>query len=101
MGNVTAGVGTFVSNTTAQLSLDFDGSNKTALVTNATGDFTIAATGSKVTVQNNLELGGNLLDENDEAGTAGQILSTTTTGVDWIDAPSSLPLTCNNDEILK
>lgn len=38
-----------------------------------------------VTINETLDLDGSVLDENDSAGTAGQILSTTATGTDWID----------------
>ncbi|QXP74640.1 hypothetical protein RRF68_04775 [Tenacibaculum sp. HL-MS23] len=40
---------------------------------------------TKVTIKENLELDGTLLDINNNAGTAGQILSSTATGTDWID----------------
>ena len=43
---------------------------------------------TKVTIRENLELDGTLLDINNNAGTAGQILSSTATGVDWIDNTS-------------
>lgn len=39
-----------------------------------------------VTVNETLDLDGPVLDENDSQGTAGQILSATATGTDWIDA---------------
>ena len=39
-----------------------------------------------VTIKHNLALDGKLFDINDEAGTNGQILSSTTTGTDWVDA---------------
>lgn len=39
-----------------------------------------------VTINETLDLDGQILDENDLAGTAGQILSATATGTDWIDA---------------
>lgn len=37
------------------------------------------------------ELEGKLLDTNDDAGTSGQLLSSTETGTDWIDAPIVTP----------
>lgn len=43
---------------------------------------------TKVTIKENLELDGTLLDINNNAGTAGQILSSTATGIDWIDNTS-------------
>ena len=46
-----------------------------------TGRFT-----GQLTADGALKLNSTLLDENNQAGTAGQILSSTGTGVDWIDA---------------
>ncbi|MUH38307.1 hypothetical protein D9O36_20860 [Zobellia amurskyensis] len=42
-----------------------------------------------VTINETLELNGAVLDENDSAGTAGQVLSATATGTEWIDSPTS------------
>ena len=42
-----------------------------------------------VTIKNTLALDGNLLDENDASGTAGQILSATATGTDWVSVKST------------
>ncbi|MBU2948894.1 hypothetical protein, partial [Zobellia uliginosa] len=42
-------------------------------------------------VANNMRLDGSFEDKDGEAGTAGQILSSTATGTDWIDAPSADP----------
>ncbi|CAM4351532.1 hypothetical protein [Zobellia nedashkovskayae] len=42
-------------------------------------------------VANNMRLDGSFEDKDGEAGTAGQVLSSTATGTDWIDAPSSDP----------
>ena len=41
-----------------------------------------------LTVTGDTELDGKLLDNNNEAGTSGQVLSSTESGIDWIDAPS-------------
>lgn len=38
-----------------------------------------------MTVTGDTELDGKLLDSNDDAGNAGQVLSSTETGIDWID----------------
>jgi len=42
---------------------------------------------TKVVINQNLELEGELTDFNNSSGTAGQILSSTGAGVDWIDTP--------------
>ena len=42
-----------------------------------------------VTVDGVTELEGKLLDTNDDAGTAGQVLSSTGTGTDWVNSPES------------
>lgn len=42
---------------------------------------------TKVTIDDNIELDGTLTDINDEVGTNGQVLSSTVTGVDWVDIP--------------
>ena len=47
---------------------------------------------TRVTITDELELNQELLDKDAEAGTSGQILSSTGTGVDWIDAPSTSPV---------
>ena len=48
-------------------------------------------------VQGNMRLTGYLMDKNNQAGTAGQILSSTVTGTDWVDAPAApTVLTLNN-----
>ena len=39
-------------------------------------------------VANNMRLDGSFEDKDGDAGTAGQILSSTATGTDWVDAPS-------------
>ena len=41
-----------------------------------------------VKITGDTELDGKLLDTNNEAGTSGQVLSSTETGIDWIDASS-------------
>ncbi|WP_289042538.1 hypothetical protein, partial [uncultured Zobellia sp.] len=41
-----------------------------------------------VTINETLELNGPVLDENDSPGTAGQVLSATATGTEWIDPPT-------------
>jgi len=38
-------------------------------------------------VTGDTELDGKLIDTNNEAGTSGQVLSSTETGIDWIDVP--------------
>lgn len=40
------------------------------------------------TQSNGIKIGGGILDVNDQLGTAGQLLSSTGTALDWIDAPS-------------
>ncbi|WP_276165723.1 hypothetical protein [Zobellia alginiliquefaciens] len=42
-----------------------------------------------VTINETLELNGPVLDENDSSGTAGQVLSATATGTEWIDPPTA------------
>ena len=42
-------------------------------------------------VTGDTELDGKLLDTNDDAGTSGQVLSSTETGIDWIDSQSADP----------
>jgi len=42
-----------------------------------------------LTIGGSLELNGTLLDINNQAGTAGQVLSSTGTGVDWVDATAA------------
>jgi len=44
--------------------------------------------GGNVVITGDTEPEGKLLDTNDDAGTSGQVLSSTETGIDWIDAPS-------------
>ena len=51
---------------------------------------------SKVTIKETLELDAKLLDENDLAGTNGQILSATATGTRWIDSNNSNTVTTSN-----
>ena len=43
-----------------------------------------------VKITGDTELDGKLIDTNNEAGTSGQVLSSTETGIDWIDAASGL-----------
>ena len=50
-----------------------------------------------VTINQSLELDGTLIDINGDAGTAGQILSSTATGIDWIDAPTGGANPTDND----
>jgi len=45
---------------------------------------TITLSGN-VIITGDTELEGKLLDSNDDAGTAGQVLSSTETGIDWVD----------------
>ncbi|MBU2973649.1 hypothetical protein [Zobellia sp. B3R18] len=42
-----------------------------------------------VTINETLELNGPVLDENDSPGTAGQVLSATATGTEWVDPATS------------
>ncbi|CAM4176686.1 DUF2716 domain-containing protein [Zobellia roscoffensis] len=42
-----------------------------------------------VTINETLDVDGQILDENDSAGNAGQVLSATVTGTEWVDPPSS------------
>ena len=58
----------------AEGNLTFDGS-------------TLAVTGA-ATISTDLTVSGKILDKDGDSGTAGQILSSTGTKVDWIDAPS-------------
>ncbi|MBT8256607.1 MAG: hypothetical protein KJO23_08705, partial [Bacteroidia bacterium] len=51
---------------------------------------------TRTTINGELELNQELIDVNNQAGTAGQILSSTGTGVDWIDAPSGGAVQANN-----
>jgi len=46
---------------------------------------TITLSGN-VLITGDTELEGKLLDVNDDAGTSGQVLSSTVTGIDWVDA---------------
>jgi len=57
-----------------------------------------------VLITGDTELEGKLLDTNDDAGTSGQVLSTTETGIDWIDNTGSDTLAglgCTTDQIAK
>jgi len=48
-------------------------------------------------VANNMRLDGSFEDKDGEAGTAGQILTSTATGTDWIDAPSQTVTTLSQN----
>ncbi|MFZ5376876.1 MAG: site-specific integrase [Patescibacteria group bacterium] len=68
---------------------EWQNSSGTALsVVNASGNLGIGTTtpSQNLHIQGNARLTGALYDVNNSVGTAGQVLSTTTTGVDWIDA---------------
>ena len=55
----------------------------------STGNFeALRISTTRSTINGELELNQELIDTNDEAGTAGQILSSTGTGVDWVDPAS-------------
>jgi len=57
-----------------------------------------------VLITGDTELEGKLLDTNDDAGTSGQVLSSTETGMDWIDNTGSDTLAglgCTTDQIVK
>ncbi len=43
-----------------------------------------------VKITGDTELDGKLIDTNNEAGTSGQVLSSTETGIDWIEVPKEL-----------
>jgi len=53
------------------------------------GTLTINA-GTQLDVMTDMRLDGQLYDENNSVGTPGQVLSTTATGVDWIDASGTI-----------
>lgn len=63
-------------------------------IARATGNIHIGggstAATDKLQVTGDLRLTGAFKDSNNEAGTSGQILSSTATGTDWIDAPASI-----------
>jgi hypothetical protein len=53
-----------------------------------TGLYAASTSGLAADIAGDMHLAGALKDMNNQAGTSGQILSTTGTGVDWVDAPS-------------
>ena len=59
-----------------------------SIMTYDTGNTAITVNG-KLVVTNTISLQGSLLDAQGQSGSAGQLLSSTVTGVDWIDAPVS------------
>ena len=66
------------------------GTPKYMLYVNATGlSIGNGLPSEKLHVFGNMRLNGSFKDKDNQAGTAGQILSSTVTGTDWIDAPSS------------
>ncbi|SDX51666.1 hypothetical protein SAMN05444411_106120 [Lutibacter oricola] len=52
-----------------------------------------------VTIKETLKLDGDVLDSNGDAGTAGQVLSSTVSGTDWVDAPAAPSLTIEKETI--
>jgi hypothetical protein len=72
------GLNTFTTTTLGATTINSGG----ATVLNATGGVTI---NNNTLVNGSLELNSTLLDINNEAGTNNQILSSTATGIDWID----------------
>ncbi|WKX77198.1 hypothetical protein [Zobellia laminariae] len=78
-----------------------EGTNELGFSTNATNAILIDASQNvgigtvtpdeSLHVANNMRLDGSFEDKDGEAGTAGQVLSSTATGTDWIDAPSADP----------
>jgi hypothetical protein len=60
------------------------------LYKSSTGNFgiDISTPTAKLDINGSTRLRGTLLDTNNQSGTSGQVLSSTGTGVDWIDAPS-------------
>jgi len=59
------------------------------LNTNGFVGLNIAVPTERLDVNGNLRVSGSYKDSNNEAGTLGQILSSTVTGTDWIDASSA------------
>ena len=61
------------------------------VVINSSGNVGIGTTGptQKLHVEGNARVTGAYYDSNNSAGTSGQVLSSTATGTDWIDAPST------------
>jgi hypothetical protein len=60
--------------------------------------------GGNVIVTGDTELEGKLVDTNDEAGTSGQVLSSTEAGIDWVDATGSDTLgnlACSTDQVTR
>ncbi|WP_394975042.1 beta strand repeat-containing protein [uncultured Croceitalea sp.] len=71
-----------------------DGADELVLVAGGTEGLRIDMAGAvtTTTVPEVLELNGTLLDINNDSGTTGQLLSSTATGTDWIDAPEEIIL---------
>ncbi len=60
----------------------------------------IATPDESLHIGNNMRLNGSFEDKDGDAGTAGQVLSTTTTGTDWIDpAPAATVSTDANNSV--
>ena len=57
---------------------------------------TVVDENGNVLVENDLRVNGTIKDSNDEAGTVGQVLSSTATGTDWISFPRRLSTTARD-----
>ena len=57
---------------------------------------TVVDENGNVLVENDLRVNGTIKDSNDEAGTVGQVLSSTATGTDWISFPRRLITTARD-----
>jgi hypothetical protein len=71
--------------------IEFDSNVISTIVTNSNLEIRPSGTGivdikKSTSIDGNLSVTGTILDSNGEAGTSGQILSSTGTGTDWIDA---------------
>ena len=86
----------------------YNGNRNLVAIASSNGNFGIGNSDptEKLHVTGSIRVTGAIKDSNNESGTSGQVLSSTTTGTDWIDAPagttnltitgSSSPLTLNS-----